>query len=457
MNVHILERLDRRQLLKIGSLSLGGLLPGLSRATAAGGSTSDTSVILLWLAGGPSHMDTYDLKPSAPAEYRGEFQPIATNVPGIDVCELLPRHAQVADRFSLIRSIGHNFGDHGDASRRFFSGREPSKLFGTVNEHPAIGSMIQKIRGSLNDGVPTYVAGVDAHRQDIHTYSLGAAYLGASTHPMLIPGDPSHADFRIPNLSLPKGGQSRIEQRFELLTQFDRFASKTSSAAMGTAIDEFNDRARSLLQTGAAERACDLSLEPASIRQKYGMHPWGQRALLARRLAEAGSKLVIMALENPVPPGIAPPDGVLWNWDVHPNFANVFKDSKYRFPIFDQTVTALIEDIYDRGVDKKIMVIVAGEIGRSPRITYMDGRPGRDHCPQAMSALVSGGGLQMGKVIGSTNAVGEHPKDRPVSPNDLWATALQHLGVDYANTTFTDHSGRPMPMMPTGTPIAELI
>lgn len=457
MNVQILERANRRQVLKIGSMALGGLLPGLSHAKDLGASSSETSVILLWLAGGPSHLDTYDLKPSAPSEYRGEFLPIATSVPGMEVCELLPLHAKVADRFTLIRSLGHPFGDHGDASRRFFTGREPSKLFGTVNEHPAMGSMIQKIRGSLNEGVPTYVAGVDSHRQDIHTYSLGAAYLGASTHPMLIPGDPSTANFHIPNLSLPSGGQPRIEQRFNLLTQFDRYAADANRSSIGSAIDEFNDRARNLLQTGAAERACDLSREPASLRQKYGMHPWGQRALLARRLAEAGSKLVVMALENPVPPGQSPPDGVLWNWDVHPNFANAFKDSRYRFPIFDQTVSALIEDIYDRGIDKKVMVIVAGEIGRSPRITYMDGRPGRDHCPQAMSALVSGGGLQMGKVIGSTNAVGEHPKDRPISPNDLWATALRHLGVDYENTSFTDHSGRPMPMMPTGTPIAELI
>jgi hypothetical protein len=221
-------------------------------------------------------------------------------------------------------------------------------------------------------------------------------------------------------------------------------------------MDTHRQRALGLLTTDAACRAFDLQQEPLALRERYGMHQYGQRCLLARRLVEAGASFVTMVLENPTIPGESMPPGVIYNWDSHAVNGHIFDDARYRFPIYDRAVTALIEDIYARGLDRKVMLIVTGEFGRTPRITYENGRPGRDHWPSAMSVLVSGAGMRTGQVIGSTNARGEHPRDKPLTPNDLWASMFQHLGIDHANTSFLDHSGRPMPILPHGTPIHEL-
>jgi hypothetical protein len=216
-------------------------------------------------------------------------------------------------------------------------------------------------------------------------------------------------------------------------------------------------RALNVLTNDATRRAFDLSLESTRTREKYGNHRYGQRCLLARRLVEAGATFVTMVLENPSPPGGSFPKDVTYNWDSHAVNCHIFTDSKYRFPMYDNAVTALIEDLYDRGLDKRTLLIVTGEFGRTPKITYDNGRPGRDHWPQAMSVLVSGAGMRTGQIIGSTNSRGEHPKDRAMTPNDLWATMFQHLGIDHEHTSFIDHSGRPMPILPYGEPIRELL
>ncbi len=193
------------------------------------------------------------------------------------------------------------------------------------------------------------------------------------------------------------------------------------------------------------------------------MHRYGQRALLARRLVEAGAGFVTMVMENPTPPGASMPKDCSYNWDSHAVNCHLFNDAKWRFPYYDQAVSALIEDLHQRGLKEKVLLIVTGEFGRTPRLNTATGtqtgvsQPGRDHWPSAMSVLVSGGGLQMGRVVGSTNAKGEHPKERPMTPNDLWATMFRHLGIDYAGTSFLDHRGRPMPILPFGEPISELI
>jgi hypothetical protein len=193
------------------------------------------------------------------------------------------------------------------------------------------------------------------------------------------------------------------------------------------------------------------------------MHAWGQRALLARRLVERGASFVTMVLENPYQSGVPWLKDGTYNWDSHAVNCHIFNDTKVRLPIFDRAVTALIEDLFSRGLDKRVLLIVTGEFGRTPRVSYANGtsngvkQPGRDHWPQAMSVLVSGGGLKMGQVIGSTNARGEHPKDAPLKVTDLWATMFRHLGVDWKNTSFLDHSGRPMPILPDGEPIAGLV
>ncbi len=212
-----------------------------------------------------------------------------------------------------------------------------------------------------------------------------------------------------------------------------------------------------LMTNEEARLAFDLKREPAKLRERYGLHAWGQRCLLARRLVEHGASFVTMVLENPYQSGVPWLSDGTYNWDSHAVNCHIFNDAKARLPIYDRAVTALVEDLHDRGLDRKVLLIVTGEFGRTPRITYDKGRPGRDHWPQAMSVLVSGGGLRMGQVVGSTNARGEHPKDRPLKVGDLWATMFRHLGIDSENTSFLDPSGRPMPMLPEGKPIEGLV
>jgi hypothetical protein len=441
--------------LTLAGTSFNGLLSP-PRLQAKPVSADGRSVIFLWLPGGPPHLDTYDLKPDAPVEYRGEFNPIHTNVPGLDVCELLPRHAKIADKFTLIRSIAHTFADHGGGHKRFLTARDPLQPTGFVNDYPAVGSMFAKTREAHWAGLPNYIAGADAGRDGIDVFSFGSAYLGPATHPFMVPGDPSTADFGIRNLRMTDDQAKLVTERVNLLKQLDHeLAGGPNTTA--DAASAFRERALALLATDTARVAFDLKREPQPLRDRYGMHPWGQRCLLARRLVEAGAGFVTMVLENPVKRGETYPKGVLYNWDSHAVNGHIFDDARFRLPILDQAVTALIEDIYARGLDKKVMIVLTGEFGRTPRIEQNNGRPGRDHWPQAQSVLVSGGGLKMGQVVGSTTSKGERPKDRPLSPNDLWATVLQHLGVDYNRIAFPDATGRPMPMLPDGAPIAELL
>lgn len=460
---------SRRSFLQWGALGLGGLsLADVLRLRAAASSGPerhrdlDTSIIFIWLPGGPPHMETYDMKPDAPEEYRGLFRPIRTNVPGIDVCELLPLHAKVADRYTLIRSIAHTFADHGGGHKRFLTGHDPAEPTGFVNDHPMVGSVVAKVRERRNAGVPNYIAGTNPGRAAVYTYSFGAAYLGSAYVPFNVPGDPSDPKFEVKNLALAPQLSDRLDDRVTLLKGFDQMRREIDASGMMDAMDEFNRRAINLLTSPQAREAFDLSREPDALRDRYGRHAWGQRALLARRLVEAGASFVTMVMENPYQSGVPQLQQGVYNWDSHAVNCHLFDDAYVRLPIYDQAVTALIEDMYDRGLDKKVMLVVTGEFGRTPRITYQVGsrtgvqQPGRDHWPAAMSVLVAGGGMRTGQVVGSTTAKGERPKDRPLSPNDLWATVYRHLGIDY-KATFPDHSGRPVPILPYGEPISELL
>jgi hypothetical protein len=438
-------------------LAVGGLGLEAFRLSAARGKASlpETSVILVWLPGGPPHMETYDMKPDAPAEYRGAFKPIKTTVPGMDICEFLPLHAKLANKFSLIRSISHEFSDHGGGHKKFLTGRDPLSPVGFVNDHPAVGSMVAKLRTEMAGPVPNYVAGTDGGRDQIDVFSFGAAYLGPQTHPFTVAGDPSSPTFTVRNLGASMEVKVRLKDRLDVLAGLDKGAPALTGAK--GEMTPFRREALRLLTTDAARKVFDLNREPPFLRERYGMHAWGQRCLMARRLVEAGASFVTMVLENPYQSGVPFLKDGTYNWDSHAVNCHIFNDTKARLPIYDKAVTALIEDLQQRGLDKRVLLIVTGEFGRTPRITYDKGRPGRDHWPQAMSVLVSGGGLQMGKVIGSTNLKGEHPKDYPVKVTDLWATMFQHLGIDYEHTNFLDHSGRPMPVLPDGKPIEGLV
>ena len=452
--------LTRRHFLGAGAFGLGTLgMPDLFRMKAAASeSTDDTAVILVWLPGGAPHMEMYDLKPDAPAEYRGEFRPIRTNVPGIDVGEHLPLHAKCADRYAIIRSVHHTFSDHGGGHKRFLTGRDPMSPVGFVNDYPMVGSFVSKIREGRNVGLPNYIAGVDGGRQQVDTFSFGAAYLGQATTPFTVAGDPADAKFGVQNLSIPAALADQLADRQTLLKRFDTVRRDLDKTGSMTAMDAFSRKAVELVTSPKARDAFDLAREPRHVRERYGMHRYGQRCLLARRLIEAGCSFVTMVLENPSPPGGSFPKDVTYNWDSHAVNCHIFTDARYRLPFYDRAVTALIEDIYARGLDRRVMLIVTGEFGRTPKLEYQksDNRPGRDHWPQSMSLVVAGGGMRVGQVVGSTDSKGAHPKDRPLSPNDLWATMYKHLGID-PERAFPDHTGRPMPILPYGEPIRELI
>ncbi len=452
--------MTRRRFLGLASVAtMAHGLAEIERLRAAPGDTHpDTAVILVWLSGGLSHLDTYDMKPNAPAEYRGDFRPIRTNVSGIDVCEHLPRHARLADRFTLIRSLSHSFGDHDGAHKRVLTGRIPKSPVGFVNDAPAVGSLVAKVRENHRSEIPTFTSGQRAGT-DVDSYSQGAAYLGRAYSPFLIPGDPSDSGFSIPNLVVVPETRPQFNDRLSLLRTFDRLRQDIDRSGALEASDRFRQNALGLLTSDAARRAFDLNLESAAVRDRYGRHPYGQQALLARRLVEAGTSFANVVMEHPGGPS---PSNTIYNWDCHAVNCHVFDDGRWRLPFFDQAVSALIEDIYARGLDRKVMVVVTGEFGHTPRISYAQGtstgvvQPGRDHWPAAWSMLVSGGGMRTGQVVGSTNALGESPRDRPLSPNDVWATVYRHLGID-PNQAFPDLTGRPMPILPEGEPIRELI
>lgn len=457
---------SRRSFLQAGALGLAGfslvdLLRLKAQAREAGRATEETSVIFIWMPGGPPHMEMYDMKPDAPSDYRGEFRPIPTNQPGLDVCEHMPLHTQCADKYTIIRSIAHEFSDHGGGHKRFLTGRQPRSPVGFVNDAPAVGSVVSKFREHRSNGLPNYISGTEPGRAGVDVYSFGAAYLGSAYVPFNVPGDPSAPDFKVQNLSLDQSLADRLQDRRTLLAEVDGLRRQIDGSGLMETMDSFQKQAVDILTSDKARTAFDLTQEPEELRNRYGRHTWGQRALLARRLVEAGCSFVTMVFENPYQSGVPWLKQGTYNWDSHAVNCHLFDDALVRLPIYDQAVTALVEDLYQRGLDKNVLLVVTGEFGRTPRINSQKGtqtgvqQPGRDHWPQAMSLLVSGGGLRMGQVIGATNSKGEYPVERPLTPNDLWATVYRHLGIDY-ELSLLDHSGRPMPILPFGSPISEL-
>jgi hypothetical protein len=428
-------------------------------AKAAGRKVREKSVIFIWLPGGLSHLESYDMKPEAPLEYRGILRPMRTNVSGIEVCELLPMHAKMADKYTLIRSVCHEFADHGGGHKRFLTGRAPATPTGFVNDAPAVTSIVSKMLSRPDQAMPACVAGVDGGRHGIDTFSLGAAWLGAGTTPFMVAGDPSDPKFKVQNIGLTPDMQTRLDDRIHLLEGMDRLRRDADSSGLMGAMDEFSQRAFHMLTSPKVQAAFDLSREPESVRERYGRHAYGQRGLMARRLVEAGSRFVTMVWENP---GGKMPQDCTYNWDSHAVNCDIYADLRWKMPYYDQALTALIQDIYERGLDKDVMIVATGEFGRTPRVERNTGtqtkvtQPGRDHWPNAMSMLVSGGGMRTGQIVGATNARGEHPVDRQLSPNDLWATVYRHLGIDYTESTI-DLQGRPMPILPFGAPIEEIL
>lgn len=448
----------RREFLRVGALSIGGLaassvgLPELLRARAeAGEANRDTSVILLYLHGGPSQLETYDLKPAAPSEYRSVFSAIPSTVPGLDLCELFPLQAKIADKFSLVRSLHHDVGIHSDGGIVVLTGKRPTVLDPTSqskSEHPDFGSIASEYRGIDARGIPPYIAIPQA------PYMTRPTYLGLH-HAAFALGDPSAPNYRPPGLSLSKPSDvAMLDQRAALLGQLDKLKRELDLNHALSANDKFRELAFQLLTSQRMTAAFDLSQEHDQLRDRYGRNVWGQGCLLARRLAEAGAAVVNLYIDTPKS------GQEFTNWDDHIGNAGRpghFADyMRTRLPYLDQCLSALIEDIFHRGLDRRIMVVVMGEFGRTPRLSHNATGVGRDHWPQAYSALVSGGGLRMGQVVGATNSKAEYPTERPYTPQDLLATVYRHLGIDIQHSV-RDFTGRPIPVLHEGTPIRELI
>jgi hypothetical protein len=405
-------------------------------------SRSDTAVILVWCHGGPSHLETYDPKPEAPAEFRGPFGAIETSVPGLRYSELLPLQARVAHRCSLIRSVHHRGPCHDSGLQTLLSGHEQLvNKFGNP-DHPDAFCVLSKVRERPGNVLPVYVGAPPLGY-------TGPAYLGPAYAPFAVTGDPSAPNFEVPNISVPESGRGRLDRRLRLLGSLDDVRRDLDHDPGVTARGQNYHAAVDLLTSSRAREAFNISGEDEKTRDRYGRNRWGQQLLLARRLVEAGVGAVTTSLY-----GVE--KGMSGSWDDHAVNWDCFKAMQERAPVFDQAVAALVNDLYDRGLDKKVLLIVTGEFGRTPKISYANGRPGRDHWPQAMSILLSGGGMRMGQVIGSTDPRGEAPDQRPLHPNDFLATVYHHLGVD-PRAELTDRSGRPFPILDRTEPIAELV
>ena len=444
--------IDRREFLRVGGLALGGLgLADVAAARSKAKSTADTSVIFIYCLGGPSQLETYDLKPDGPSNMRSVFAPIATRVPGMSICELLPQQAKVADKFSLIRSMSHRINIHNDGSIVVLTGKEPSVPDPTStakSEHPDFGMIVGKLRGPHAESMPQYVSIPNAFHMTRPTY-LGAAHQPFTT------GDPSVRNNSPAQLSLRGMTPTGLDNRRRLLGELDIARAQLDHSA-SDGIDEFRQQAYGVLTSPAVARAFDLSRESERLRDRYGRHLWGQGCLLARRLAEAGTAVTSVIFNTPE-------NGQKFtNWDDHPGNAmrpgHFAEYMRVRLPYFDQAVAALIDDIFDRGLDKRILVVVTGEFGRTPklRVGPPDNAIGRDHWPDAYSTLISGGGLRMGQVVGATNARAEYPTTAPVTPQDLLATIYRHLDIDPSHH-FHDSLGKPVPILYGGEPVRALI
>lgn len=436
--------------LQAQSEALSTSVPGVSR----------TAVILVWLRGGASHLETFDPKPQAPLEFRGPYSPIDTSVPGIQICELLPRLAKIADKYAILRSMAHTGGGHPAGSLQVLAG-DPDPQDKVTPVLPDWMSIASYLRRDSIRSLPNYVAVNPVDNYDSFTIA-GPTYLGQSFRPFSIVGDPSNPKFEVPNVGMAPEQLIRLQKRMDLKSGFDRLRQELEVSGGQDSVNSFERQAISLLTSPEAGAAFDLSKEPTEVRERYGMHAWGQQCLMARRLVEAGVEIITTEFDGPLCGRVA-------NWDDHAVNHHVFDAIKFRLPFFDQAVSALIEDLYARGLDQRVLVIVAGEFGRTPRISYVASsgggvasgpagtvQPGRDHWPRANSMLFAGGGIPTGQVIGATDARGEDPIDHHVGPGDFLATIYRHLHIDYERVAIENFTGRPVPILNSGRPIPEL-
>lgn len=436
------DGVSRRSFLQIGGLALGGLsLPQVLRAQAAAGESSQhKAVIMIFLAGGPPHQDMLDLKPNAPAEVRGEFDPIDTNVPGIQVSELMPRVASMMDRFAIIRSLVGAEGRHDSfecCTGHHFRSNQPQGGW------PSMGASLSRLQGTVDPSVPAYVD--LSHKMAHDPWNIkGPGFLGMNHAPFRPDGE-SMQDITLGDIS-----DERLGNRASLLSGLDRFRREADRKQAAGLYDDFTEQALGVLTSSKLVEAMDLEREDPAVRARYGKddpdvlgysHDKGYQAipsrfLQARRLVEAGARCVTCSFAH---------------FDWH---GQNFRNARKVVPLLDQGVAALVEDLHERGLDKDVTVLVWGEFGRTPKINE---RAGRDHWPGVHAALLAGGGMRTGQVIGTTNRLAEEAIDRPVHMQEVFATLYRNLGINVASTTIPDNNGRPQYLVDRHEVIEELV
>jgi hypothetical protein len=447
------DGMNRRSFLQLGVAGLASVtLPQLLRAREASaettGSRKETAVILIWLDGGPSHMDLYDMKPDAPEEYRGLWKPIRTRVPGFDITELFPQQARVTDKFSVVRSLHHDTGDHFAAGHRMLTAKDLGVSgANTEQKFPGLGAIVSQQLGARRPGLPGYVAVPYASSIGLNPGYFGGHLLGAQHNPFSTGGDPNAPNFTVQNLNLAQGlNVLRLEDRRSLVQHFDTARRDLDALAEARTMDRFAHEAFDFVSGPGARRAFDISTEDPRLRDRYGRHSWGQSCLLARRLVEAGSTFITVHF-----------GGWDHHWDLQKGMENYL-------PLVDRAVAALFTDLDERGLLAKTLVVLCGEFSRTPKMNdggnggapRSMGTPGRDHWGDAMFCLLGGGGVKGGQVVGSTDKLGQRPHTRPLLPANIHATIYQVLGID-PKLQLLDPSGRPVNVLDDPTPIEELL
>jgi hypothetical protein len=449
--VEFCDGLRRRDFLHAGSLSALGITLTQFLGLQASGATQDTgpnvNCIMLMLVGGPSQLDTWDMKPDAPAEIRGPHRPIKTNVPGIEISEIFPRMAKHADKYSLVRSVYHTAAGVHDSGHQMM---QTGRIFQGGVEHPHIGCVLSRLRGPKGD-VPPHVllpkpigntGGNMPHGQN-------AGYLGKTFDPFVLNADPSAPDFRVPDMLPPDYlPAQRVDRRRNWRAAIDRAVSKFETSQDARLLDSTFHQAYTLMTSQKAREAFELDKEPDEVRTRYGRNRFGQSCLLARRMVEAGVRFVTVNMFETVFDEIT--------WDIHGSkpFSPISCYRELVGPMFDNAYSSLLEDLHDRGLLKNTMVVAFGEFGRTPKINPAGGR---DHWPQCWTILMSGGSLKGGMVVGSSDEIAAAPKDRPTTPAEVAATIYKGLGISL-ETELPGAQGRPIPVVDRGVePIAELL
>jgi len=429
------DGVTRRNFLQIGApllgLGLADLLRLESPAAEADRSQNKKSIIVFWTHGGMSQQDTFDMKPAAPAEYRGMYGPIKTSAPGIVVGERFPLQAKVMHHLSLVRSVHHENGIHAPSAHWMQTGRFGPTLARIAQQNPSFGSVISRSLGAREPQMPAYVA---VPKAEAFGYQ-SAHYLGKAYNPFEVGADPNAKDFQVPNLSLPNDLQlSSVNSRRKLLAQFDTIRRDIDRSGVMEGLDTFKAQALEMVAGDRVRAAFDISAEDADLRDKYGRHQYGQSALLARRLVESGTRCVTVNTGY---------------WDHHDN---IEKGLEEHLPPLDRAIWALVEDLEQRGMLGDVVIYCAGEFGRTPRI---NGHAGRDHWSNCFTVMLAGGGIQGGRVVGASEKFGGGVKERLTTPLDLLATIYQTLGIPL-DTHYEDSTGRPVSIVDSGKPIHEL-